>query len=1036
MKEFFPFKESRIRLTKIIRSDAMLVFFILLSFSLMVVVSYLFVSSVVEKQIFTNTHETLSTAEANIHSDLREAEVALLQVEMMIANWLKWDESYDEIREYLAMLARDLVADESWVKGFMNVYGVINGQSLTGIYGMPTSDYVAEKRPWYLAADTANGKVGISPPYTDWETGKLVISLAKAMYDSEGNRYGTIALDIDFSIISSYIVSLHSSKDGYGLLCDDNFAFVVHPFRVFIGRKLDDVNQTYSEIAAKLRSNPGTMLAERFTNEMDMSVVLICRQIFNGWYMGIVTPVSSYYHDVNTMAIVLSVLGFVFMIILSMIVIRLSMSKALSDEQNQGKSSFLARMSHEIRTPMNSILGMAELIRRKAVTSDIKEYIEIIHQSGNTLLAIINDILDFSKIESGRLQIQNREYEIASVVNDMINMMRPKIAEKSLDFFVDVDSSLPAFLYGDDMRLRQILTNLLSNAVKYTQKGFVSLDIRKERSEGNTIKLICLVCDSGIGIKPEDKGQLFNEFVRVNDKVNQGIEGTGLGLVITSALCRAMNGEVTVSSVYGKGSVFKAVITQEIRLDEPVAAVKNAKSKRVLFHDWRFQYVESISNALNSLGVFYKCSQEYSEFIKDLEYGDFDYAFVTSRYAMDCIFALGRRTSPLQLVIMAEPGEMSIYHEVTSIMMPVYSITLANILNNESRGTLSLDKGLGIKFTAPTARILIVDDISTNLRVAKELMAPYNMNIHTCMSGSEALRLVQQSRYDLVFMDHMMPGMDGIEASAFIRGLETGDGYYQNLPIIALTANAVTGQREMFLEHDINDFLAKPIDVQKLNDILEQWLPKNKLKRIVPEGQEDSKDENNEPPVIEGLDTNVGLRNCGGSVSAYLSILEDFCRDAEARLSEISKAFSNKDIRLYITLVHALKGAARSVGAVEMGEAASWLEETAGGGDFDLIRDKNDVLQDNVRIQINNIKTAMESYKSERGNESVGITELKLLELKKALSDMDIKAVNRILLDYAELPMDSDTREIISEVEQLILMFEYDKAIEKIDEQF
>ena len=1036
MKELFPFKESRVKLTTIIRSDALLVFFIMLSFGLMVIVSYLFVSSVVEKQIFTNTQETLSTAEATIRSDLREAEVALLQIEMLISNWLKWGESNDEIQAHLAILAKDMVGDELWVKGFMNVYGLINGYFITGLYDMPTSDYIPEKRPWYRAADaSAAGKIGISPPYTDWETGKLVISMAKAMYDEEWNRYGTIALDIDFSMISSYINSLHSGKGGYGLLCDEDFAFVVHPFSVFIGRKLDDVNETYSKLAAKLRENPETMLTQRFTNEMDMRVVLICRQIFNGWHMGIVTPVSSYYRDVNTMAMVLSILGFIFMIVLSLILVRLSLLKARSDEQNQGKSSFLARMSHEIRTPMNSILGMAELIRRKAVTIEVKEYIEIIHQSGENLLAIINDILDFSKIESGRLQIQNRDYEIASVVNDMINMIRPKIAEKSLDFFVDVDSNLPCTLHGDDMRLRQIMTNLLSNAVKYTQKGFVSLDIRMERGEGKMMKLICLICDSGVGIKPEDKGQLFNEFVRVNEKVNQGIEGTGLGLVITSALCRAMGGEVTVSSVYGKGSVFKAVITQEIRIDEPVAVVENAKSKKVLFHDWRLQYVESISNALDSLKVPYKCSQEYNQFIEDLEYGDFDYAFVTSKYAMDCIFALGRRTTALQLVIMAEPGEMSIYHEVTSIMMPVYSISLANVLNNKSRGTLSLDKGLGIKFTAPSARILIVDDISTNLRVAKELMAPYNMNIHTCMSGSEALNMVQNNHYDLVFMDHMMPGMDGIEATGFIRALETGDGYFENLPIIALTANAVTGQREMFLENDINDFLAKPIDIQKLNDILEEWLPMNKCIAAAGEDSGETKTLKNEPPVIEGLDIDVGLRNCGGSVSAYLSILEDFCRDAETRLNEITGAFFQKDVRLYVTLVHALKGAARSIGAAELGEDAFWLERTAASDNFEFISEKNSALQENMRQLISNIKTALEQYESEgNGKEHLNINELRLQELKKALFEMDIKAVNRILLDYSDLPMDSNTKDIISEVEQLILMFEYDKAIEKIDE--
>jgi len=403
---------------------------------------------------------------------------------------------------------------------------------------------------------------------------------------------------------------------------------------------------------------------------------------------------------------------------------------------------------------------------------------------------------------------------------------------------------------------------------------------------------------------------------------------------------------------------------------------------------------------------------------------------------MDCIFVLGRRSTPLQLVIMVEPGEMSIYQEVTNIMMPVYSIPLANTLNNDTSGIMYHDMNVRIRFAAPDARILIVDDISTNLRVAKELMAPYNMIIHTCLSGSEALNMVKNNHYDMVFMDHMMPGMDGIEATNFIRNLETGDGYYKNLPIIALTANAVSGQREMFLENDINDFLAKPIDIQKLNEILEAWLPAEKRKELIPSGREESKQEKIEPPLIDGLDAETGLRNCGGAIAAYISILEDFCNDAETRLSDINEAFSNEDTRLYTTLVHALKGAARSVGALETGEEAFWLERTAAAGNFEFIKEKNAALKENVSVLIGNIRTALEQYKDDGNDEHVHISELKLDALKKALLDMDIKAVNRMLLEYAGLALDSNARELISEVEQLILMFEYDKAIRKMDEFF
>ena len=1034
MKEAFSFRESRVKLASVIRNDFLLLFFVIISFTLMVAVSWFFVSKVVEKQIFANAQEAFNTAEANIRSELKNAEIVLLHAGLIIEKSLQQGDSLDLVQSYLTMTTEAAKAEESWAAGVLNLYMYIQGKLFSGLpYSLP-EDYTAENRPWYTAAHDAKGGVGLTSTYIDAITGKNIISLVRTLNGTGGEYFGVIAVDIDFSLLSAYVTSLHFAKGGYGVLCDKDLNFIAHPFANYLNRNMAEVNLVYSAIAMNLQKYPDSAYSRRIVNDLGISVVVIYKQIYNGWYLGIATPVTSYYSDVKSMALTLTILGFVFMIILSLILIRLSLSKALSDEQNQGKSSFLARMSHEIRTPMNSILGMAELIRRKAVSSEIQEYIEIIHQSGDNLLAIINDILDFSKIESGRLQIQNRDYQIASVINDMINMMRPKIAEKSLDFFVDVDSAIPVQLHGDDMRLRQILTNLLSNAIKYTQKGFVSLDIRMERMEENNLKLICSVSDSGIGIRPEDKGRLFHEFIRITDSVNRGIEGTGLGLVITHALCNAMGGDVTVSSEYGKGSTFRAAIIQEIKTDEPVAVVNHPETKRVLFHDWRPQYVKSICNALDSLGVSFKCSQEFKEFLVDLEYGHFDYAFVTSKYAMDCIFVLGRRIKPLQMVIMVEPGEMSIYQEVTNIMMPVYSIPLANTLNNESDGSMYHDMNVRIRFTAPAARILIVDDISTNLRVAKELMAPYNMNIQTCLSGSEALNLVKNNHYDLVFMDHMMPGMDGIEATNFIRNLETGDGYYKNLPIIALTANAVSGQREMFLENDINDFLAKPIDIQKLNDILEEWLPPEKRKELIPAAREDIKQEKLEPPLIDGIDVDLGLKNCGGSVAAYISILEDFCKDAETRLISIHGAFSNEDTRLYITLVHALKGAARSVGALEIGEEAFWLERTAAVGNFKFIKEKNTALRENVNVLIKNIRTALEQHKAEGEREYVHISYLNLDNLKQALSEMDIEAVNRMLLDYTGMALDNKAKELISEIEQLILMFEYDKAIKKMDE--
>jgi len=1027
---------SGIKLGSVIRKEILQLFFVVLSFALMVVVSYFFVSRIVENRLFANGQETLNTAEIYIRSCLREAEANLLEAERMLKHYLQWDEPADKINSRLVELAKTLAPESDWTQGIMNIYGIINDTFLPGLYAgpVPLGVYNPSERPWYHTAEEAKDGIGISSPYVDSEKGILVISFAKTMYDEKGKKYGTIVLDIDFSAISSYVESIHFVNAGYGFLCDENFIVIAHPDKENINSHLADY-AGYPVIIRKLMENPDETFSLRLINPKGIPVMAISRRIYNGWYITLATPIKAYYKDAYSMAFTLSVLGILFMSVLLFILIRLSISKARSDEQNIGKSSFLARMSHEIRTPMNSILGMAELIQRKKVSGEILEYLEIINQSGNNLLAIINDILDFSKIESGRLQIQNHNYELASVINDMVNIMRPRVAEKTLDFLVNVESSIPARLYGDDVRLRQILTNLLSNAVKYTRNGHVSLNAGMAYHGEDSIKLILSVSDTGIGIKPEDKEKLFNEFARVDSVANRGIEGTGLGLVITRALCRAMGGDVTVTSEYGKGSVFKAVVIQKFGRREPIAYVSNPESKKVLFYDWRPAYIKSISDSFENLKVGYKLSSEFQEFAKELANGDYNYAFVSSKYALDCIDIPVTRDKPLELTIMVEPGEIAVFREVSSVLLPVYSVTLANVLNNKSGEILYHDKKLSIKFTAPSANILIVDDISTNLRVAKELMAPYNMNVQTCLSGPEAINLVSRNRYDIVFMDHMMPGMDGIEATSLIRSIDSPDGYYQKLPIIALTANAVSGQREKFLEKGIDDFLPKPIEVQKLDEILRRWLHTEKQCKVEQLNKDDeAKHEKSETIRIQGIDIASGQKNCGGDLHIYLDILLDFCKDAEERLTKISDALAQENIDLYTTLVHALKGAARSIGAIETGDKALWLEESAAKRPLSEIDNKTNDLKENVLTLIGNIRTEIEKFEAREDREYEDIPDIRLEILKTALEEMDVEAVNRMLMTFAGLSLDSETRSKIAEVEEYILLFEYEKAIEKINE--
>jgi signal transduction histidine kinase/CheY-like chemotaxis protein len=382
-----------------------------------------------------------------------------------------------------------------------------------------------------------------------------------------------------------------------------------------------------------------------------------------------------------------------------------------ANKASEAKAIFLAKMSHEIRTPMNAIAGMAELALREDKPDVARKHIITIKRAGAHLLAIINDILDISKIENRKLEMIPSDYSFLSLINDVTNIIKIRIADTGLRFDVNIDSDIPDYLFGDEKRIRQVLLNILDNAVKYTEKGFISFSV-SGKIKKDTVLLTIEVADSGIGIKPGDLKKLFGEFVQVDIKYKKGLDYTGLGLSIVKNLIKMMNGDISVKSEYGKGSTFTIKLPQKISSYEPFDSIK--------------------------------------------------------------------------------------------------------------------DDDITVRFNAPNARVLVVDDIDVNLEVINGLMQPYKMQVDLCTSGAEAIEMVKANSYDLVFMDHMMPEMGGVEATKMIREMGSENPHYANLPIIALTANAVSGVKEMFLSNGLNDFLSKPIDIVNLNLILEKWLPKEK----------------------------------------------------------------------------------------------------------------------------------------------------------------------------------------------------------------
>jgi len=391
---------------------------------------------------------------------------------------------------------------------------------------------------------------------------------------------------------------------------------------------------------------------------------------------------------------------------------------------SEAKSAFLSNMSHEIRTPINAMLGMNEMILREcSEDSPILPYAKNIEAAGHTLLALVNDILDFSKIEAGKMEIISAEYDLSSVIHDLVQMISYRAEGKGLEFSLEIDPETPKRLWGDDIRLKQIVTNLLTNAVKYTKEGSVVFSIDFEKKDDKHVLLNVAVKDTGSGIKKEDMDKLFSKFDRIGEEKNRHIEGTGLGLSITTRLLNMMGSKLEVGSIYGVGSRFYFTLEQEVMDWEPV--------------------------------------------------GNMDEVLLTTATACHQ------------------------YHE---------------------------------QFTAPEANVLVVDDTEMNLVVFTNLLKKTKVNIDTAISGDDALARTKNKKYDLIFLDHMMPHKNGIETLHELR--EQKNAVNKDTPVVCLTANAVSGAWELYKSEGFDDYLTKPIDFALLEQTVIKYLPPEKVHQM------------------------------------------------------------------------------------------------------------------------------------------------------------------------------------------------------------
>ncbi len=527
-------------------------------------------------------------------------------------------------------------------------------------------------------------------------------------------------------------------------------------------------------------------------------------------------------------------------------------ARRIAEEAAKSKASFLANMSHEIRTPMNAIKGLSELLQLTPLNAMQKNYVKNIVGSANSLMIVINDVLDFSKIDANKLEFVSASYSIHKLLSELCGVVGLRAEQKGLDLFLEISPDVPSRLVGDENRVKQILLNLLSNAIKYTPAGRVMFRMSSRARTDGRVDLLCAVQDTGIGIKPEDATLIFNAFSRVDPRANRAIQGTGLGLAISKRLAEAMGGDITVSSVYGEGSVFTLAIPHGVEeAKAPLASVEGAGEVRVLLLGSSPRMMNA-AVMLESLGVgsafmdesgtdvgmLRKLAQPrtplpvcggpgapYTHCIYPDIVPDRDLAALRERLP-GCRFACLRSIfNSLQ-----EPGRRD-----TMLFTPLLITDLAKFLNKGMLGTSgrlgARDTLVSVRLRVRDATALVVDDNRINLLVCEKMLNLYGMEVKTASGGEEALELCRENTFDILFVDHMMPVMDGIELTAEIRG---NPGPNRKTPIVALTANVINDMRSYYITCGMDDVVAKPIDIKEMVRVLQQWLPADKLSREMP----------------------------------------------------------------------------------------------------------------------------------------------------------------------------------------------------------
>ncbi len=745
-------------------------------------------------------------------------------------------------------------------------------------------------------------------------------------------------------------------------------------------------------------------------------------------------------------------------------------------ELERSKDDFMANVSHEIRTPLNTICGMSEIVLQEELAHKTKENVMNIQLAGRNLMAVVSDLLDYSELQSGKIELEEEAYSISSTINDVINMSMARKAEKRIELIVDCDASIPRALLGDEKKLRRVIMKLVDNAIKFTEEGCVCVTVGY-RKEAYGINLLIAIKDTGIGMDEASLEKLFTRFNQADTGRNRQVGGIGLGLAISNALVKKMGGAITVRSKPGKGTVVQIAVPQRVLDEAPMATLRDKENLNVATYidmeqfsmaEIRDEYSNMIAHMVGQLKIKCHICKQFAQLQRTVGKEQLTHLFISmAEYRANQSYFDDLAFKIKVIVVLDRPDEKLIDNpKILKIYKPFHILTIVSVVNVPESVSEEAQAGFSEKFVTKGAHVLVVDDNRMNIRVVEGLLSNYKIKVSTAISGQEALQKISTADYDFVFMDHMMPEMDGVETLHRIR--HKVGAYFQRVPIIALTANAVAGTREMFLAEGFNDFLEKPVERSVLERVLKRHLPPNKIifkedmlrqveekEAVIDdnalEAKRDDADTNTLPDMSrleeslanKGLDVKQGVLYCNG-IEGYIKILQGYCDDSDemGRLAE--ELFTKEDWKNYVIAVHGIKGAMRSIGAVFLGELARKLEFAGKEGRIDYIRDRHDELMDEYRRLFNELREnewIAQSRAIDTTEEEIQDTEYAVLEpsaFGKIMEEMEAAMYEwdgEKLLELVEKLqghkyIDTPLKEMLQPVRKKVEMCDYVSAVE------